>query len=94
MWEAHVQQVEITIGRLLRIIWLLLWRGFVGGAVLGGIVGFIIGFVMGVFGSTHEQVIRVTSIAGAITGVIWMVVVFKMMLEKQYKDFRIALIAR
>jgi ABC-type nitrate/sulfonate/bicarbonate transport system permease component len=94
MWRAHVQEVEITIGRLLRIVWLLLWRGSVGGLVIGGVVGFVLGFVMGMFGSTREHISLVTSIAGAVAGAIWWVVVVKMMLEKQYKDFRIALITR
>jgi integral membrane sensor domain MASE1 len=94
MWEAHVQEVEITIGRLLRIVWLLLWRGAIGAAVTGGIVGFVIGFVMGMFRSTHEHLVLATSIAGGVAGAIWWVAVIKMALEKHYKDFRIALIAR
>jgi hypothetical protein len=92
--EAHLQEVEITIGRLLRIIWLFIWRAMIGAVVIGGIVGFVIGFVMGAAGSTREHVTIVASIAGLVVGVIWSVVVFKMALEKQYKDFRIALIAR
>jgi len=50
--------------------------------------------VMGALGSSREHVKIVTSIVGIVWGVIWYVLVFKMALEKQYKDFRIALIAR
>ena len=88
------EEVEITIGRLLRIFWLFAWRATIGGAIAGGIVGFVIGFVMGAAGSAHEHVALVTSLAGLVAGTIWSIVVLKMALEKQYQDFRIALIAR
>ena len=88
-----MQQIEITPGRLLRIAWLLAWRGFVGGAVLGGIAGFVIGFVMGVVGFPREQIVSVARVAGFVAGLIWFVVVCKMALQKQYQEFHIALIA-
>ena len=88
------EEVEITIGRLLRIFWLFAWRATIGGAIAGGIVGFVIGFVMGAAGSAHEHVALVNSLAGLVAGTIWSIVVLKMALEKQYQDFRIALIAR
>ena len=88
-----MQEIEVTLGRLLRIAWLLAWRGFVGGAVLGAVVGFVIGFVMGVAGLPHEQIVSVTRIASAMVGLAWFVVVCKMALRKQYQEFRIALIA-
>jgi multisubunit Na+/H+ antiporter MnhE subunit len=89
-----MQELEITIGRLLRIFWLFAWRATIGGAGSGGIVGFVIGFVMGAAGSTREHLTLVTSLAGLVAGTIWSMVVLKMALEKQYQDFRIALIAR
>ncbi|HVX76149.1 MAG TPA: hypothetical protein VHB49_08480 [Bradyrhizobium sp.] len=89
-----MKEVELTIGRLLRIFWLLAWRGTLGGLVLGAVVGFIIGFIMGAAGSTREHVALVTSIAGLFVGAAWTIVVVKMALEKQYDDFRIALIGR
>jgi multisubunit Na+/H+ antiporter MnhE subunit len=89
-----MQELEITIGRLLRIFWLFAWRATIGGAVAGGIVGFVIGFVMGAAGSTREHLTLVTSLAGLVAGTIWSIVALKMALEKQYQDFRIALIAR
>jgi hypothetical protein len=81
-------QVEITIGRLLRMVWLMAWSGLIGAVVIGAVTGFI----MGAFGSTREQVVLVTSITEATAGSIWWVVVFRMALQKQYKDFRVALI--
>jgi multisubunit Na+/H+ antiporter MnhE subunit len=94
VWERSVQEVEITIGRLLRIIWLFIWRGALGGLLIGAVVGAVIGFVMGALGGTREHVRIVTGIAGVAVGAIWHVLVLKMALEKRYRDFRIALIAR
>ena len=89
-----MREVEITIGRLLRICWLLFWRALVGALVIGAAFGFVIGFIMGAAGFTHAQIALVTSTAGLIFGAVWSVVVVKMMLKKHYSDFRIVLIER
>jgi hypothetical protein len=89
-----LQELEATSGKLLRIIWLIAWRGSIGGLVCGGVIGFVVGFIMGLAGSPHEYIRPVTGVAGFIAGAIWWFVVIKMALEKQYGDFRIALIAR
>jgi uncharacterized membrane protein YdjX (TVP38/TMEM64 family) len=89
-----MREIDITIGRLLRIYWLLLWRGSIGGGVIGALFGFVIGFIMAIAGSTREHVTLVTSIAGLVIGAIWAFVVVRMAIEKEYDDFRIALVAR
>lgn len=89
-----MREVEISIGRLLRICWLLFWRAIVGALVIGTAFGFVIGFIMGAAGFAQAQIALVTSTAGLIFGVVWSVVVVKMMLEKHYSDFRIVLIER
>jgi xanthine/uracil permease len=94
MGVGDAQEVEITIGKLLRIYWLLLWRAAVGAAIIGGMFGFVIGLVMGLARFPREQIALVTGPVGLVVGVIWSVFVLRMMLEKQYKDFRIAVIAR
>jgi uncharacterized membrane protein len=87
-----MQEVEMTAGKLLRIFWLFTWRAFVGGFLIGAIVGFVIGFVMGATG--HSQNISlVTSLAGLVVGTVWSVFAMRMALRKQYRDFRIALVA-
>jgi hypothetical protein len=89
-----MQEIEISIGGLLRIYWLLFWRGLVGGLVFGFVQGFIIGFVMGAAGFPRAQITPVTASVGIVVGIIWSVVVLKMAIRKRYKDFRIALIAQ
>jgi hypothetical protein len=91
--EGSLQEIELTTGRLLRIVWLLVWRGYFGGAVLGAAAGFVIGFIMAIAGLPTERIKIATGIAGGIAGLAWFVVVCKMALEKQYREFRIALVA-
>jgi hypothetical protein len=90
--EAGLQEVEITIGRLLRIVWLIFWRGALGAFLLGAIAGFVIGFIMGAAGLV-QYVKIVTSIAGLVVGLFWWVFVIKMALQKHYSDFRIVLVS-
>ena len=89
-----MQEIELTTGRLLRVVWLLMWRGYFGGAVLGAAAGFVTGVIMGIAGLPSERIKLVAGIAGGIAGLAWFVVVCKMALEKQYGEFRIALVAR
>ena len=89
-----MQEIEITVGRLLSIFWALLWRAMLGALVAGAVTGFVIGFVMGAFGSSRENVAIVTSVVGLVCGFVWWAVALRMALKKQYEGFRIALIAR
>jgi hypothetical protein len=98
--EGNVQELEITWKRVIRIAWLLLWRGAVGGAVIGavigGVVGFIIGFIdalMGVPRDVSLSIIRISgAIVGSLVGLVWTCVVVRMALRKQFSDFRLALV--
>jgi hypothetical protein len=87
-----MQEMEITLGRLLRIYWLFLWRATFGAVVIGGVAGFIIGLVMGLARIGHDQIHLAGTIVGMVVGAVWSVIVLRMMLEKQYRDFRIVLI--
>jgi hypothetical protein len=89
-----MQELEITPGRLLRIYWLFVWRAVIGSLLMGAVAGFVIGLIMAAAGAAREQMTIMTSIAGAIVGLIWSIAALKMALEKRYKGFRIALIAR
>ena len=89
-----MQELEITVRRLLPIYWLFIWRATIGGAVIGGMFGFAIGFTMAFLHFSREQIGHVTGPAGWLVGVIWSLFVLRMMIEKQYRDFRIVLVAR
>jgi hypothetical protein len=102
-----MQELEATWGRATRVWWLIMWRGVLGGTLIGGAVGVIVGIVtvvvvLVVHGSldrVEEQPIYQIGIAlGALLGVIigigWYIVVVRMALRKQYRDFRLVIVPR
>ncbi|MHC2338808.1 GYF domain-containing protein [Bradyrhizobium sp. USDA 4454] len=91
---AKLQELDVTLGRLLRIYWLFIWRSLLGSILIGAVLGFIIGFVLAVLGAPKTLVQSTTGLAGAIVGFIWSIVCLRMALEKKYSDFRIALLPR
>ena len=86
-----MEELELTWNRLFRMWWLVVWRGAVGGGALGAAFGFVAGFVLALAGLA--QYITVVSTAlGYLAGLIWAVFVLRMMLRKNYGDFKVALI--
>ncbi|MGY3441617.1 GYF domain-containing protein [Bradyrhizobium sp. USDA 4473] len=91
---GHIQELDITLGRLLRIYWLFIWRSLLGSVLIGAAIGFVIGLVMGVLGAPKPLLQSTTGLAGAVVGLIWSIVCLRMALEKKYSGFRIALLPR
>ncbi|TWC00846.1 uncharacterized protein DUF4339 [Bradyrhizobium macuxiense] len=89
-----IQELDITLGRLLRIYWLFIWRSLLGSVAIGFVLGLVIGFVLGALGEPRAMIKTVTGPVGAIAGLIWSIVCLRMALEKKYSDFRIALVPR
>jgi hypothetical protein len=88
-----MQELEATWGRILRVWWLIFWRGIVGGAVLGGVGGIIAGVVCSAIGHV-EQARLAASVVGGLLSVPWGVLVTRMALTTNYGGFRIALVPR
>jgi hypothetical protein len=84
--------LEVSLGRLLRIYWLFVWRSLLGSLVIGFVLGFIAGFVLGVFGAKTTQIQTVGGALGVIGGAIWSFFCLRMALTKKYRDFRIVLV--
>lgn len=76
---------------MLRIAWLLTWRGLLGGMVIGFLLGLVInmglGLGLGVVLSTN-----VNAAMGLVVMLVWWPFVIRMALKKRYRDFRIVLI--
>lgn len=87
-----MQELEITIGRLLRIFWLISWRGILGAAAIGFVVGFVVAFVLAMASVDRATISSINVVLGFTAGLIWYVVVLRMALKKRYDDFRIALL--
>ena len=60
--------------------------------MIGGVLGFIVGFIFGVLRAPMEP--WIPGILGGLGGLVWLVVVVRMAVRKQYRDFRIALVPR
>jgi hypothetical protein len=90
----RMQELEITLGRLFRIYWLLIWRSLLGSLVIGFVLGFIIGLVLRVVGVPLPQIRMISGLVGIVGGAVWALFCLKMALEKKYRDFRILLVPR
>jgi hypothetical protein len=85
-------ELEVTWARTLSVWWLIIWRGTLGSFLIGGLLGFIVGFTFGVLRTPMDPLIP--AILGGVGGVIWFVVVVRMALKNQYREFQIALVPR
>lgn len=96
-WTApaeKIQELDISLGRLLRIYWLFAWRGVLGSVLIGFVLGFATGFVLGGLGGTLTQTRTISGAVGLVVGLIWSIVCLRMALSKKYSDFRIVLAPR
>jgi hypothetical protein len=62
--------------------------------IIGGIVGFIIGFVMGAMGAPVKTIQLVTAPIGAAIGLAISVVPMKLILGKDFGEFRLVLLSK
>lgn len=90
-------ELEVTWGRLVRIWWAYVWRNLItlvvvliGGMVLGGIIGFI----MGLAGADKSTIRLVTMPLGAIIGLAASFVPLKLILGKDFGEFRLLLVPK
>jgi hypothetical protein len=86
-----MQDVGPSWDKVLRIAWLLTWRGLIGGLAIGFLLGYVVDLGLGL---ALGQVLDRT--AGAVMKLavllFWWPFVVRMALKKRYRDFRIVLI--
>lgn len=88
-------EVDITWGRTLRVWWSYAWRNFIAviaSVIAGGMLGFVLGLVMGALGANPATIKALTFPFGFIIGLAFSVVPMRMILGKQFGDFKLALI--
>lgn len=86
-------EVELSMERLIKIWWSLLWRGLLFCILAGFISGFIIGFVSALAHVDRTIATLLSYIVGALISIpigIWVV---KLIIKKRFRDFHIALIS-
>jgi hypothetical protein len=90
-------ELEITCSRVIRVWWSYLWRNLIAilvSMIVGFIVGFIIGFIMGAMGFSIMAIQLVTAPLGFVIGLAISIVPMKMILGKDFGEFRLVLLAK
>ncbi len=86
-----MQILQITWLRALKIWWSLAWRSVVFGSIAAFLAGLIVGSLSSVLGNNHLTNIYVQS-AGLLVGIPVGILVVKIVLSKEFKDYRIVLL--
>ncbi|KPK41934.1 MAG: hypothetical protein AMJ78_04160 [Omnitrophica WOR_2 bacterium SM23_29] len=85
--------VEVTWMHALKVWWSFTWRVLIYGFIGGFIIGLVLGFIMAMMGASPAAVNNACRIGGFIIGIPIGIAVVKIVLQKKYSDFRIALIS-
>lgn len=88
-------ELEVTWKRATKVWWSYLWRNLtalVAAMVIGGIIGAIFGFVLGALGVSVETIQVIVMPIGAIIGLLISIVPIKMILGKNFGEFRLVLV--
>ncbi|TKI70041.1 hypothetical protein FCU45_05390 [Sulfurimonas crateris] len=88
-------ELEVTWKRATRVWWAYLWRNLlalVASVAIGGVIGGILGFIMGSVGISIETIRIVTMPIGFILGLLISIVPIKMILNKNFGEFRLVLV--
>ncbi len=89
-------ETAITWRRTWRIWWAYAWRNLlitVAAMIAGGIVGFIVGFVLALLGVEQQIIQYITGSLGFVIGFLLSVLPMRMILGKNFGDFRLVLIS-
>lgn len=90
-------ELEVTWNRAFRVWLAYLWRSLIAiiAATLAGMaVGFVIGFVMGAMGFSATAIQLFTVPIGVLIGLAISVVPLKMILGKDFGEFRLVLLSK
>jgi ABC-type glycerol-3-phosphate transport system permease component len=90
-------ELEITWNRAVRVWWSYLWRNLIAiivGLLIGIVVGAIVGFILGAMGVPVRAIQIIVAPIGFVIGLAISVVPLKMILGKDFGEFRLVLLAK
>ena len=90
-------ELEITWNRVIRVWWAHFWRNLIAiivAMILGGIVGFILGLILGILKFESQSIKYVAFIFGSIIGLFISTFPMKMILGKDFGEFRLVLLSK
>lgn len=88
---AVMQELEVTWMRAIKVWWSMVWRVVAVSILVGIAISVVVGFIAGIFGY-KEDVQVLTQLLGVITGIPIGIWAMKVVLGKEYADFRVALL--
>ena len=90
-------ELEVTWKRATKVWWSYFWRSIlaiIGAMIIGGFVGGIYGYILGMLGASADTVQLFVAPIGFIIGIGISIVPIKMILGKDFGDFRLVLIEK
>ena len=90
-------ELEATWPRILRVWWALAWRNLIAIGVamlIGALVGAVLGFIMGMLGVAPETIKASLMPVGLLIGLAISVIPVRMVLNRDFGDFRLALVRK
>lgn len=90
-------ELEVTWGRAIRVWWAFLWRNLIAillAMLLGGVLGFIIDYIIAAAGGVITKIQIILGSIGSILGLGTSIVPIKMILGKDFGEFRLVLAAK
>jgi hypothetical protein len=91
--ERNTMELEITLSRAVRVWWSYLWRNLIA-CVVAMLIGGIIGGILGAMGVPVRVIQIVFAPFGFVIGLAISVVPLKMILGKDFGEFRLVLLAK
>ncbi len=88
-----MQELEMTLTRVIAIGWLIVWRLLIGGLAFGIAIYFLTGFISVLFSVSEETTVTLWMVAGSAVAILWSLSVLRAALRKKYRGFRLALVA-
>jgi len=89
-------ELEVTWGRAARVWWAYLWRNLIAvvlTGILGMVFGAILGLLLGATGVSPGVIQRAAFVLGILTGIAVSVVPIRLILGKDFGEFRLVLLA-
>jgi hypothetical protein len=96
MNEGIPMELEVTWGRAIRVWWSYLWRSIIAmivAAFFGGIAGAIVGIIGAILKLPLPAIQVFSGILGVVIGLAISVVPIKLILGKDYGEFRLVLLS-
>ena len=92
-----LMELEVTWNRAIRVWWAYAWRNLIGvliSMIAGLIIGFMVGGIMRMMGFPPLATQIVIGILSGLCGLAISVVPMKLILGKEFRDFRLVLISK